>query len=82
MPLVFISLNVHNRSYYIILYPNNISLHCSITIIYLSRIVLHCSITELRTQNLEYLFAVLIHQSILQRTTDTTCGPQAICDNH
>ena len=37
---------------------------------------------ELRTQNSEYLFAALIHHSILQRTTDTTCGPRATCGNH
>ena len=36
----------------------------------------------LRTQNSEYLFAALIHHSILQRTTDTTCGPRATCGNH
>ena len=38
--------------------------------------------SELRTQNSEYLFAALIHHSILQRTTDTTCGPRATCGNH
>ena len=38
-----------------------------------------CRIQHRPTQNSEYLFAALIHHSILQRTTDTTCGPRATC---
>ena len=38
-------------------------------------------ISSLLYQPTEYLFAALIHHSILQRTTDTTCGPRATCGN-